>query len=125
MRLTSFCGMCLTLLAFPCTDTATVPVAVCQAWPTGAQAPRPARALNHAVDAFARTLDPRQPMRNNARAVARWLAQQPCIRQVGIADDAVATEPPGLDLTVIHRNGSQRTFSLLFGKDHVKLSNSY
>jgi hypothetical protein len=116
------------LLAFAycsCTKSKKADLGVCDAWPADANAAQSTSALDRAVDSFARSLDPTLPLHDNARTIAHWLEKQPCIQQVGIAMDVVTTEPPGLDLTVIHRNGSKRTFSLLFGKDKVKLSNSY
>lgn len=103
-----------------CPNPKKIEKSVCDGWATNDKA-----ALNRAVDAFARSLNPKRNLNENARTLANWLEKQPCIRQVGIPTDVVATEPPGIDLLVVHQNGSKRTFSLLFGQDQVKLSNSY
>ncbi|WP_084447249.1 hypothetical protein [Hymenobacter roseosalivarius] len=114
----------LAFICLSCTKSKNAGAGVCDTWPTAANAAQSTRALDRTVDSFARSLDPQLPLPANARAIAEWLEKQPCIEQVGIATDVVTTEPPGLDLTVRHRNGSKRTFSMLFGKDYVKLSNS-
>ena len=113
-------SLTLLLVQVDCTNPKKLTQSVCDAWASSDKS-----ALDKAVDRFARSLDPKKTMNENARALADWLEKQPCIRQVGIPTDVVATEPPGLDLTVVHRDGSKRTFSVLFGKTTIKLSNSY
>lgn len=103
-----------------CTNTKKIEKSVCDAWASSDK-----RTLDQAVDQYARSLNPNRTMNENARALADWLEKQPCIRRVGIPSDVVATEPPGMDLVVENRDGSKRTFSMLFGRDNVKLSNSY
>ncbi len=115
-----FVTLSLLLAQADCTNTKKLDKSVCDAWTLTDKA-----ALDRAVDEFARSLDPKLLMADNARAIANWLEKQPCIREVGVPTDVVATEPPGLDLMVVHNDGSKRTFSMLFGKSNVKLSNSY
>lgn len=124
MRLALFCSFLLVLMGLSCRDTSRAPATVCDSWPVD-QPKESSQKLNQAVDAFARTLDPKQPMRNNAQAIARWLEQQPCIQQAGVSSRVVETEPPVLDIEARHRNGTRRTFSVQFARSKVTLSYSY
>ncbi len=113
-------ALTLLLAQVDCTNPKKLTDSVCDTWASSDKA-----ALDKAVDRFARSLDPKKTMNENAHAIADWLEKQPCIRHVGIPSDFVATEPPGLDLVVEHRDGKKRSFSILFGKDKVRLSYSY
>ena len=103
-----------------CTNTKKLDKSVCATWAFTDKA-----LLDQAVDTFARSLDPKQPMDGNARAIANWLEKQPCIRQVSLPAIVVETLPPALDIGAFHRDGTKRTFSVQFGPDKIKLSYSY
>ena len=110
----------LLLAQTDCTNTKKLADSVCDAWTLTDKA-----ALDRAVDSFARSLDPKLPMKENARAIADWLEKQSCIRQVSLPERVIETLPPALDIGAFHRDGTKRTFSVQFGQNKIKLSYSY
>ncbi len=126
MRLTLYYGCLFTLLQVSCAKSRkSAAGGVCDSWPTTQTGTKVSPALDRAVSDYLSSLDPKQPIDTNARAIKAWFDQQPCVRQTILPTTAVQTEPPGLDIAVMHQNGSRRTFSILFFPNKVRLSYSY
>lgn len=120
LRILLLLALTLLLAQADCTNTKKSANSVCDSWTLTDKA-----TLDKAVDRFARSLDPKRPMNENARVLADWLEKQPCIKQVIVPSTIIQTFPPGLDIAVTHNDGSKRSFSMLFSNENVRLSYSY